>query len=425
MERTCAGLPREELTAIQEAVGTQALAGAPAHVTEAPSGDHRVKTLCIEGWRGVNHSIAMVNQNQILEMLKRPGWRIFHRDAPYFRPHWNRAQFASGFAPEEQARIDALADPGGATMDACLRIASPVRLGQPGQARKTCTYMVTELGPTAAGFDPPTLRPAQITQGDDLVVTPSRWARDRLLDWGLSADKVHVVPHGYKTDVFAPMSPEERAEARRMVGVAPHEIVFSNVGVATWNKGVDLLLLAFAQLRSRGLPVRLFLKDHKALYGVGVGDLYAQLARSVTLLDDDAVRGAICVLSGSLSLPQLRSLYALSDAYVSPYRAEGFNLPVLEAMGCGTHVIVSAGGATDDFVPEPLAYRLHTRRGTAQDQPAVHGEFLVPDLDDLIQAMEQVARGMRPDPDRRQAALQDLAQSYSWAAVTHRLMALL
>jgi glycosyltransferase involved in cell wall biosynthesis len=384
-----------------------------------------LKTLCIEGWRGVNHSIAMVNQNQILEMLRNPGWRIYHRDAPYFLPHWNKAQLNSGFSPEEQAQLDALPDPGDATMDCCFRIASPVRGGRAGEARRTCTFIVTEFGPVAANFEPAHLRPEQITAGDDVVVTPSCWARDRLLEWGFAADKVHVVPHGYKTDVFAPMSGEARQEARQMLGIAPHETVFSNVGVATWNKGLDLLLMAFAQLRLRGLPVRLLIKDHKGLYGIGLEDLYNELAKHAPLLNHDIVRGGICVLSGSLSFAQLRSLYVVSDAYVSPYRAEGFNLPVLEAMGCGTHVIVSGGGATDDFVPEALAYRLRTRLRTAQDEPRVHGQFVIPDLDDLIHAMEQVVQGVRADAGPRQAALADLAQEFSWASVTRQLMSLL
>jgi glycosyltransferase involved in cell wall biosynthesis len=367
----------------------------------------------------------MVNQNQILEMLKLPGWQIFHRDAPYFLPHWNKAQLNSGFSPEEQAQLDALPDPGDATMDCCFRIASPVRVGKAGEARRTCTFIVTEFGPTEGNFEPASLRPQHITPGDNLVVTPSRWARDRLLEWGLAVDKVHVVPHGYKTDVFAPMSDQARQEARQMLGIAPHETVFSNVGVATWNKGLDLLLLAFAQLRARGLPVRLLIKDHKGLYGIGLEDLYKELARRVPLLDHEAVRGGISVLSGSLSLAQLRSLYAVSDAYVSPYRAEGFNLPVLEAMGCGTHVIVSGGGATDDFVPEVLAYRLRTRRRTAQDDSQVPGQFVIPDLDDLIQAMDQVVQGAQADTAPRQAARAELAQKYSWGAVTRQLMSVL
>jgi len=388
-------------------------------------GKRLMKKLCIEGWRGVNHSIAIVNQNQILEMLKMPGWQIFHRDVPYFRPHWNRAQLGAGFTPEEQALIDALPPPGESMMDSCLRIASPICAPKAVHARRNCTFVVTELGLSESAFNPPNLPVQQLTRDEDLIVTPSRWARDRLIDWGFVAEKVHVVPHGYKTDVFSPMSSEERIGARRLLGIEPHETVFSNVGVSTWNKGLDLLLLAFAQLRARGLPVRLLIKDHKGLYGIQFEALYAELAKRTALLATDAVRTGVSVISESLSLPQLRSLYAISDAYVSAYRAEGFNLPVLEAMACGTHVIVSSGGATDDFVPEALAYRLRSRRRTAHDEPHVPGQFVIPDLDDLIYAMEQVVEGIRPGAAERQAALADLARDYSWSAVTRQLMALL
>lgn len=384
-----------------------------------------MKKLCIEGWRGVNHSIAIVNQNQILEMLKIPGWQIFHLDAPYFRPHWNRTQLGAGFTTEDQALIDALPHPGDALMDAFLRIASPIRAHKAVQARRTCTFVVTELGLTESSFDPPNLPAEKLTRDEDLIVTPSSWARDRLIEWGFGAEKVNVVPHGYKTDVFCPMTPMERAQARSRLGIASHETVFSNVGVATWNKGLDLLLVAFAQLRLRGLPVRLLIKDHKGLYGISFEALYAELAKRVTVLGADVVRSGVSVISESLSLPQLRSLYALSDAYVSAYRAEGFNMPVLEAMACGTHVIVSSGGATDDFVPEALAYRLRSRHRTAQDEPQVPGQFVIPDLDDLIYAMQQVVEGVRPDAAARQAALTNLARDYSWSAVTNKLMALL
>ena len=44
-------------------------------------------------------------------------------------------------------------------------------------------------------------------------------------------------------------------------------------------------------------------------------------------------------------------LYNIADLYISPYRGEGFNMPVLEAMSVGLPVLVSAGGSTDDFVP--------------------------------------------------------------------------
>jgi len=384
-----------------------------------------LRTLCIEGWRGVNHSIAMVNQNQILEMVRVPGWQISHRDAPYFLPHWDRSKLDSGFSPAEVAIIDGLPAPGDSPVDVCLRVASPVRAGAPGTARRNVTFVVTEFGLSAKSFEPPEMLPAQLTQGDDFVVTPTGWSRDRLVDYGFAEDKIQVVPHGFKTDTFTPMDAAQREQARQALGIQPHETVFTNVGVATWNKGIDLLILAFAQLRMRGLPVRLILKDHKGLYGLGVESTFAELATRLPQLNSAQVRDGISILSTSLNLPQIRSLYALSDAYVSPYRAEGFNLPVLEAMGCGTFAITTGGGATDDFVPAGLGYRLRSRPGTTADAPQVTGSFVVPELDDLIHAMSEVVEGRKPDEATRLLARDLLARRYSWGQVTGQLMDLL
>jgi hypothetical protein len=41
-------------------------------------------SLLIEGWRGLNHSYGLVNQYQILELLKIDGLRLFHHDLPFF-----------------------------------------------------------------------------------------------------------------------------------------------------------------------------------------------------------------------------------------------------------------------------------------------------------------------------------------------------
>ena len=58
---------------------------------------------------------------------------------------------------------------------------------------------------------------------------------------------------------------------------------------------------------------------------------------------------AISVIPGKPGSSQLRTLCDVADAYVTPYRAEGFNLPALEAIACGTPLIVTCGGATGNF----------------------------------------------------------------------------
>jgi glycosyltransferase involved in cell wall biosynthesis len=75
------------------------------------------------------------------------------------------------------------------------------------------------------------------------------------------------------------------------------------------------------------------------------------------LLDEDvASTDAIEVISNSsLSSKELADLMAAADVYLSAYKAEGFNLPVLESMAVGTPVIVTKGGPTDDFTTEAFA----------------------------------------------------------------------
>ena len=44
--------------------------------------------ICVEGWRGINHSFSIVNQNQLLELLKLP-IDLKIRDIPYFNKNWS------------------------------------------------------------------------------------------------------------------------------------------------------------------------------------------------------------------------------------------------------------------------------------------------------------------------------------------------
>ena len=43
--------------------------------------------ILVEGWRGINHSYALVNQWQINELVKSSN--IFFRDIPFPNKNWN------------------------------------------------------------------------------------------------------------------------------------------------------------------------------------------------------------------------------------------------------------------------------------------------------------------------------------------------
>jgi glycosyltransferase involved in cell wall biosynthesis len=379
------------------------------------------KSLLIEGWRGISHSFALANQYQILELLKLPGLNLFHRDVPYAFNHWRTGQNLAGFSQIDFDRISALSEPRSA-VDAVFRIASPYLAPPPEPRCKTITFMITELGLAPANFEPGSIRSDAFTRGQNRIVTSSSWSRDRIVAFGFDAAKVDIVPLAVDTNVYMPVSPAERQLCRANLGIAEDEIVFVNVGVAVWNKGIDILLRAFAALRSRGRRARLIVKDQRDVYGIAIEPLIHEVGANCPALLDPATLAAISVIPGTLSREQLRLLYGMADAYVSPYRAEGFNLPVLEAIACGLPVVVTRGGATDDFCDDAVAIRIDGRAGH-RDEPQGSGiwRFIEPDLAMLVDAMDEVARGTMIAPQHAREARARVLERFSWANTAVRL----
>jgi glycosyltransferase involved in cell wall biosynthesis len=383
--------------------------------------------LAVQGWRGVNHSFAMVNQNQLLAWAREPGLELFHIDAPLYQAHWAGSQLGAGFSAEDEQLIRGLAaPPDEVCADVLYRIHMPMAArAQPGRHRRQVTFMVTEFGLSPRSFADGTPDLASYTSDGNFIVTPSRWARERLIDFGFAPEGIEVVRHGVNRRSFHPASEDERRQHRQRLNWTDEHFVFANVGVATWNKGIDLLIGAFARVRRDHPQARLVLKDHAGLYGMGVDQTMKKVAEANPGLLTQEVLDSIAILSGNLTQAQLRTLYVCADCYVSPYRAEGFNLPVLEAIACGTPVIVTAGGATDDFCDGPWAQRLEGQpRGISRDG-LQNGRYVDIAVDTLIEAMKaRLAAGVKP-PRLEGCAWQALLDRMSWDAVGAEALALL
>ena len=394
-----------------------------------------MKNGLIEGWRGVNHSFALVNQCQILEMLRTPDLRLFHRDLPFAMPHWNAVTHGPGFAAADWAKIAALQPPQGEAMDWIMRVCSPFRTGDdcaearatPGrEAPLTVSFMITEMGLSNRSFEPGAQASDVFTRGANQIVTSTHWSRDRILEWGYAPEKVHVVSCGVNSETFCPMADAERALTRANLGFDSGHCVFLNLGAAMWNKGMDVLLLAFARLRQKHRHIRLVIKDQQSLYGIGMDKVLGPLRQSHPGLFTDDTLASISTVTANLSQGQLRQLYAMADCYVSPYRAEGFNLPVLEAIACGTPVVVTDKGATDDFCNTAVALRIDSRASVLDATPDRGvARYQEPSPDATVSAMDSMASGAGI---RRDAAFDGarrlLTHRLSWCNAVQQLLAL-
>lgn len=347
----------------------------------------RISTLAVEGWREINHSYALVNQFQLLSLLRRGDVSVTHVDAPFHFSNWNKSQNGAGFRQEDEALLSGLqtgvpTD----TVDSLYRIFSPFDLRLNDKARRLFVFLVTELGIDSDSFVAGSDLHAFEASGG-VVVTPSNWARDRIIDFGFKPETLVVVPHGASPDYFKPLPEALRQSQRAALGFREDETLLLNIGTAIWTKGIDILLKAFAITRQQRKDVRLVFKDQRNTYGIQ-GDAYVQQTLGNAGLLNPDVLGAITLIPANLTMEQMCSIYGLADWYVSPYRAEGFNLPVCEALACGTPVVVTKGGATDDFVP------VHGQKlidATLHRNVTIQGEhvsgYLEPSLEHLVSIM--------------------------------------
>jgi glycosyltransferase involved in cell wall biosynthesis len=383
-----------------------------------------MKTLLVEGWRGLSQSLAMVNQYQLLELAKSPMLSIFHADLPYFLPRWTMAGNDPGFSPSHWTSISSIPKPGHEQFDAVYRIGFPWARSAT-NAKRVVTFIVTELGLSAENFAAGSGSVESFCSGDDLITTPSSWSKMKLLEYGFPPDKVHVVPHGVNSEIFFPLSPQERQEIRNDLELSNDHFVFLNVGALTLNKGVDCLLLAFQRVRQHYENARLVLKDSSSLYGTTIADFIRDHTEYFGPLLRETL-DSIYVVPSSLSLQEMRLLYGGADSYVSPYTAEGFNLPVIEAIACGTPAIVTKGGATDDFCDNDTALMIKSDQIANKDREChIPGYRLEPQIDDVAEQMELALTGNGIPSQRFQYGRGKLIEKFTWASAAQQLEAIL
>jgi len=145
---------------------------------------------------------------------------------------------------------------------------------------------------------------------------------------GISADKIDVTPLGYNAEVYYQNGDEDAiAQFKADKGLPDRFWLF--LGTIEPRKNLPMLIRAYAKLpKNERLP--LLLAGGK---GWGYDEVVAEIqAQGV----QDDVR-----LMGFVSSDEIALWYNSAEAFLYPSVFEGFGLPVLEAMACGTPIVTS------------------------------------------------------------------------------------
>jgi len=234
----------------------------------------------------------------------------------------------------------------------------------------------------------------------DMVLTDSqasKWDIVHLLD--IPSERVRVI-YLAADDIYQPVRDEHRlAAVRRKYGLPESYLLY--LGGFDQRKNVPTLLKAFAQLAkdSRSGDSRVSLVVAGRLPEKG-SDFFPDPRPIVQELGI----GEQVVFTGWVPEEDKPALYSGARALVFPSLYEGFGLPPLEALACGTPVIAFKRGSLPEIVGE----------GGLLVEPG--------DMEGLTEAMEKLLADDDLQTDLRQKGLAHAAK-FSWEKTARETMA--
>jgi glycosyltransferase involved in cell wall biosynthesis len=248
------------------------------------------------------------------------------------------------------------------------------------------------------------------------IWAPSTWGREVLLAHGVPAERVRVVESGVQTRIFRPRP------------MAHERFVFLLVGKYEKRKSIDETIEAFvAEFPPAQYPdVELRLKADFPIFPERTQQLAARIAHD----------RRISLIAGNFSDEQMADIYNGADAFVFPSKAEGFGLPLLEAIACGLPAITTSVSAQTVFLEHiPGLYApVNTAIAPIDDADYRHfyaaeyageplGNWALPEVASIRQGMRDVYENHAAWRDRAGVAAAVIRDAFSWDAIAGRAIA--
>lgn len=225
------------------------------------------------------------------------------------------------------------------------------------------------------------LLPRTLKTADKIIAVSNSTKKDLINYFNIPEEKIRVILNA-ADEKFKPLSDKEVKEAKQKYSLNFPFILY--VGTLEPRKNIPSLIKAFYKLKKKNLQYKLVITGKK-------GWKYKEIFETIDKLNlqNDVV------FTGYVADEDLPALYNAADLFVYPSIYEGFGLPPLEAMACGTPVITSNTSSLPEVVGDA---------GIMIDPP---------DVDGLADAMHEVLtnEGLREDMIKKGL---ERAKMFSW-----------
>lgn len=215
-------------------------------------------------------------------------------------------------------------------------------------------------------------------------------------------EKIKIVPHGVDLNMF---KPQDKGQSDKFTFVC-------NKG---WRGGMDdrggvgYVLKAYCEEFNKDENVELAVKLNPAYIHPTV--LQAKLDE----LNLDKNRPPIKVSLSEVPMTEMCEIYNKGDIYVCAQRADGFNLPGLEAMACGLPTIQTDFGGQTDYVDEGNGWLIPVASlAPVQHDIGYEGIcWATPNMNELKKLMRYAYTNKAETKEKGQQALKDV-QYWTW-----------
>lgn len=215
--------------------------------------------------------------------------------------------------------------------------------------------------------------------------------------YGIDSSKIAIAYNGIDHEIYKLYKDGDAVE-ERLRRYRVNQPYFLAIGRLEAKKNIAMLVKAFTQFKVRrgvGDPFKLVLIGPQ---GFGYEDIKREIANS-------SVKSDILELG---YVPEADKPYLIAGAYsfIHPAFYEGFGIPPIEAMACGTPVLSSNAASLPEILGEAALY------------------FSPEEPEQLIGMMDKVAQ----EPETRtslSAAGLEMAKSYTWKAAAEKILPVL